>query len=129
VIQLQILSGKQAGSDIAVRRFPFLVGRSPEAQLRLEDPGVWERHLQIEFIRGEGFSFAAQPDALTLVNTEPCRSGMLRNGDLIEMGSIHLRFWLARGRQKTLRGQEMLTWMGLLGLFVAQVALIYWMIR
>jgi hypothetical protein len=54
---------------------------------------------------------------------------MLRNGDLIEMGSIQLRFWLARGRQKTLRGQEVMTWMGVFGLFVAQAALIYWMIR
>jgi predicted component of type VI protein secretion system len=128
VIQLQVLFGQQAGSDIAVRRFPFLIGRGPEAHLRLDDPGVWDRHLQIEFQRGEGFLFAAQSDALTLINSAPVQCGTLRNGDLIELGSARLRFWLARAQQKTLRVREVLTWTSLFLLFAAQIVLIGWLL-
>jgi hypothetical protein len=85
--------------------------------------------LQFEFRRSEGFTFAAQPDALALVNGERVESGILRNGDLIEVGSARLRFWLARSQQKTLRAREALTWIALFALFAAQIALIYMLLR
>lgn len=129
MIQLHILTGQQAGRDIVVRRFPFVVGRAADAGLPLDEAGVWERHLQIEFQRGTGFTFTAQPDALALVNGERAGSGLLRNGDLIELGSAQLRFWLARSEQKPLRLREALTWTALIILFVAQVTLIHWLLR
>ncbi len=129
MIQLQILSGKQAGSDIVIRRFPFLIGRAAEAQLRLEEAGVWERHVQIDFERDAGFSFLAQNAALTLVNGARVDRGILRNGDLIELGSVQLRFWLARSEQESLRPREAFTWISLLALFAGQIALIYWLLR
>ena len=118
-----------AGSDVAVRHFPFLIGRAAESHLRLEDPGVWDKHLQIQFQNEAGFTFATQSQALTLINAEPQQHGTLKNGDLIELGSTRMRFWLARGEQKARRGAEVLTWMALLGLFLAQAALIVCMLR
>jgi len=50
---------------------------------------------------------------------------ILRNGDLIELGSAQLRFWFARTRQKTLRLREALTWIALVMLFGTQIGLIY----
>lgn len=129
MIQLQILSGKQAGRDFVVRRFPFGLGRETTAGLPLDDDGVWDRHLEIAFQRGEGFLFASRGDALTIVNGERKEQGMLRNGDLIELGSVQIRFWLARSGQKTMRVREVLTWSALVLLFGAQVALIYWLLR
>jgi hypothetical protein len=129
VIQLQVLSGKQAGSEMVVRRFPFLVGRGAQAQLRLEDAGVWDRHLQIDFRRGEGFTFQAESTALTLVNGVAAESGIVRNGDLIELGSVQMRFWLAKSEQRSLRLREALTWASLFVLFGAQIALICWLLR
>ena len=129
MIQLQILSGNQAGSDIVVRRFPFLVGRGVDAQLRLEEPGVWERHLAINFQPGEGFAYSAQDAAMTLVNGLKVENGLLRNGDLIALGSIQLRFWLARGEQMSLRLREALTWASLLAIFAGQLALIFWLLH
>jgi hypothetical protein len=129
VIQLHILSGQQAGSDIVVRRFPFVVGRSPGAGLPMDEPGVWDRHLQIEFQRGSGFTFTVQPNALALINGDTVEAGTLRNGDLIELGSARLRFWLARSTQKTLRIREALTWFAFFALFAAQITLIYWLLR
>ena len=82
MIQFQILSGKLAGRDIEVRQFPFVIGRAGSADLRLEDAGVWEQHLQIRFKRGDGFEFVSQDSALTLVNSAEVAGGILRNGDL-----------------------------------------------
>ncbi len=129
MIQFQILSGLQAGRDIAVRRFPFVIGRGPESNLQLTDAGVWERHLGVEFRRDEGFTFATRADALARINGEGVESGILRHGDLIELGSVRLRFWLARSRQKTLRLREVLTWVALFALFLGQIALINWLLR
>lgn len=129
MIQLHIVSGKQAGSDIVVRRFPFVIGRAADAACKLDDPGVWERHLQVEFKRRAGFAFEAQAEALTLVNGERADRGILRNGDTLDLGSVRLVFWLARSRQKTLRVREALTWLGLFALFAAQGALIWFLLR
>jgi predicted component of type VI protein secretion system len=129
VIQFHILSGKQAGNDIIVRRFPFVIGRGADAGLAMDDPGVWDRHLQIEFQRDNGFTFTVQPNALALINGDQAEAGTLRNGDLIELGSARLRFWLARSTQKTLRIRETLTWLALFALFAGQIALIYWLLR
>jgi hypothetical protein len=129
VIQLQILSGKQAGHDIVVRRFPFGLGREAAAGLPLDEDGVWERHLQISFQRGQGFLFTARGEAPAIINGERMENGMLRNGDLIELGAVKIRFWLARSSQKTMRVREVLTWSALILLFATQVALIYWLLR
>ena len=129
MIQFQILSGQQAGQEVIVHCFPFLIGRGAESNLQLADPGVWDGHLGVEFQRGEGFAFAIRADALALINGERVESGILRHGDLIELGSVRLRFWLARSRQKTLRLREFVTWVALFALFLSQLGLIYWLLR
>jgi predicted component of type VI protein secretion system len=129
VIQFQILSGKSAGSDIAVRCFPFLIGRGADAQFRLDDAGVWERHFEINFQRKTGFTFTAQSEALTMLNSEPSANGTLKNGDWIELGSVRLRFWLARKVQKNARTREVFTWISLFLLFAVQAGLIYSLMR
>jgi predicted component of type VI protein secretion system len=130
VIQLQIISGKQAGSEIVARRFPFVIGRGAEAGLRLDDAGVWDQHVEIAFEKREGFFFSVQPSATLLVNGEQqVESGKLRNGDLLQLGSAQLRFWLARSEQKTMRMREALTWTALIALFGAQIWLIYALLR
>jgi predicted component of type VI protein secretion system len=129
VIQLQVISGKQAGTEMVVRRFPFVVGRGADAQLKLDDPGVWERHAEITYQQREGFFVKAQPSATLLVNHERVESGKLRNGDTLELGSAQVRFWLARSEQNTMRVREVLTWTALVGLFGAQIWLIYALLR
>ena len=39
MVQLGILTGKQAGNQMIVRRFPFRIGRAPGNHLRLDDDG------------------------------------------------------------------------------------------
>lgn len=129
MIQLQIISGKQAGSEIVARRFPFVIGRGADAHLKLDDPGVWDRHAEITYERREGFFVKAQPSATLLVNHERVEAGKLRNGDTLEFGSAQVRFWLARSEQKTMRVREALTLTALIALFGVQIWLIYALLR
>lgn len=129
MVQFRILSGKQAGTSWVARRFPVRIGRSANSDLRLEEPGVWEQHLRLEFRRHEGFVLAAEPQALAAVNGQPLQEAVLRNGDQIELGGLKLQFWLTETRQYGLRLRELATWTGIGLVFATQVALIYWLLR
>jgi pSer/pThr/pTyr-binding forkhead associated (FHA) protein len=128
VVQLTILSGKKAGTETVARRFPFQVGRSAQNGLVLDDPGVWDRHFKVGLLSPDGVVLSAAADALTTVNGERVDQSVLRNGDVIEAGSVKLRFGLSPTQQGSLRLRETLTWIGLAGLCLGQVALIYWLI-
>jgi len=125
MVQLNILSGRQAGTFQVARRFPFVVGRENGADLRIEDEGVWDHHLELHLRMPEGFVLKARPSALVSVNTKPIREARLRNGDLIEIGAVKLEFGLSGTARWRLWPREILVWAGLALVCVAQVALIY----
>lgn len=127
MIQLNVLSGKKAGSQAVVRRFPFRVGRAPGNHLQLDDDGVWDRHLALE-VQKDGFSLALAPGAMGSVNSEPFQNQALRNGDTITIGSAKLQFWLAAAQQRGLRTRELFVWTLLLLVTLGQIFLIYWLL-
>ena len=129
MIQLQILSGKKAGTDSVARRFPFRIGRSTSANLCLEEDGIWDQHLELDLIMPDGFLLSAQHHALATVNGQRVEQTVLRNGDLIEIGSLKMRFWLSASRQIGLRFREWLTWGALVLLSIGQVCLVYWLLH
>jgi pSer/pThr/pTyr-binding forkhead associated (FHA) protein len=129
MIQLQILTGKQAGTDLVARRFPFRIGRTAPADLCLAEDGIWDQHLELNLIAPDGFVLRAQPNALATVNGQRVEQTLLRNGDLIEIGSLKMRFWLSAARQIGLRFREWLTWGSLVLLAIGQVCLVYWLLR
>ena len=45
MVQLQVYSGKHAGTSTLARRFPFVVGRNSTSDLCLEREGIWDRVL------------------------------------------------------------------------------------
>jgi hypothetical protein len=53
----------------------------------------------------------------------------LRNGDLIEIGSVKLQFFLSETRQKGLRFRETLKWAAIAIISLGQIALIYWLLQ
>jgi len=129
MIQLHILSGKTAGAQSVARRFPFRIGRAAQNDLQLEDDGVWERHLALEFQRNKGFTLATAPEAIVAVNGQSVQKTILRNGDIITIGSAKIQFWLAAARQRGLRLRESFVWALLVLVTIAQFALIYWLVR
>jgi pSer/pThr/pTyr-binding forkhead associated (FHA) protein len=129
MIQLNILSGKKAGDQSVARLFPFCIGRASENNLQLEDDGVWDQHLALEFRKSEGFLLTTAPNALATVNHQPVQSVLLRNGDVIAIGSAKLQFWLGATRQRGLRAREFFVWTILAVVTASQLALVYWLIR
>lgn len=125
VIQLSILNAEMAGRDCLARRFPFQIGRAAGAHLALPAEGVWDRHLEIHFRSGDGFHLRAHPGALVSVNGQRVEQARLRNGDLLQLGSVKLRFWLAPAAQRSLLPREALTWLALGALTAFQLIVIY----
>jgi pSer/pThr/pTyr-binding forkhead associated (FHA) protein len=128
MIQLNVLSGKKAGSQAVVRLFPFRVGRAAGNDLQLDDDGVWDEHLKLGFQQNEGFTLVTASDALAAVNNEPVQSARLRNGDIITFGSVKIQFWLAVARQRGLHFRELLVWALLVLVTLSQFTLVYWLL-
>jgi len=130
MVQFKVLSGKTAGSTSVARRFPFRVGRASGVDLMLEEPGVWDDHFHVEFEAGNGFVACPQGDALMTINGKAAREKrLLCNGDSIEIGGARLQFWLGETRQYGMRLREWLVWSGIAVVTLAQVALIYRLLR
>ena len=130
MVQLKILSGKQAGQTFMARRFPFQVGRAADQDLTMDEPGVWDRHLDIHFEAGAGFIATPQGEALLTINGEAVsEQTRLCNGDTIGIGGAQLQFWLGETRQSGLRLREWLVWSGIALVTIVQVALIYWLLQ
>ena len=128
MVQFQIYHGKQAGTVAVARRFPFRIGRSPSAHLCLDDPGIWDEHLEIRLLPDRSIQAIVPPPALGSINHQPLTEAILHNGDLVELGSVQLRFGLAPTRQRSLRPREILTWFLLGCLCLGQVTLIYFLV-
>lgn len=97
-------------------------------ELPLEEPGVWQRHFQINW-RPEGLLIEAEPEVLLNVNDSPTQRAVLRNGDILTLGALKIRFSFSPVRQSSLALRECLTWMALGALCLGQVALVYLLIR
>jgi len=115
---------------VPVDRSPFLIGRGSECALRLEVPGVWERHLTLEVEPGEGLIASAQAGALTRVRG---REGELsrarvRQGEELEVGAAVIRVLLAPVRRRWQGFWEWVLWgtFGVVGL--VQVVLLGWLL-
>lgn len=110
-------------------QFPYSIGRGASDGLRLEDAGVWDRHLNLTLEPADGFLLHLHPHALGTVNGQPFQTTRLRSGDLIEIGGVKLQFWLSETQQAGLRWRETLTWVGLGVVTLGQLGLIWLLLR
>jgi len=129
MVQFDILSGKKAGTRAVARSYPFRIGRAPGNELQIDDEGVWDWHLTVEFNPASGFSVATEAEAIATVNGNTIQTAILRNGDNITAGSVRIQFWLAAARQRGLRRREYFVWALLALVTFGQFALIYWLNR
>jgi len=127
MVQLKVLSGKKAGSLWETRRFPVRIGRAAVANLQIEEAGVWDDHVRVN-IDPEGFVLETQGSAIASINGQPVQRAALRNGDVIEMGSAKLQFWLSEARRRGQGFREAFVWSLVVVVCLAQIALVYWLI-
>lgn len=125
MVQLDINSRTKARTVWLARTFPFLVGRASTSDLVLDQPGVWDRHFEIGLMMPEGFHLQVHPPATLSVNGQMVEATVLRNGDLIELGDLKIRFALQTAVQASLRVREALTWLAFGALAVGQLIIIY----
>lgn len=123
MVVLEILSGGNAGTEARIDRFPCLLGRSPAADLRIEEPGVWDRHLELSWDSQEGIIATIPAPAIASLNQQRFERARLHPGDIIDCGSLKLRFRLSEAAVRKQWPREWLTWMGLLLLFLLQLFL------
>ncbi len=128
MVQLQLLNGNRSHAVFRSTHFPIRAGREADLDLPLDDPGVWQRHFLIDW-RAEGLVLEAEAEALLSVNDSPVRRTVLRNGDIITLGALKIRFSLSPVRQSSLAPREWLTWISLGALCLGQVALVYLLLR
>ena len=128
MIRINILSGARVGEQCRIGNFPFFIGRSAEAQIRIDDSGVWEKHLEVGLDPSLSFLLRVFPEALVALNGHQVTEEKLRNGDLIVLGSACLQFWLDESEQRGLRLREALTWAAIAVVSAAQCGLIYWLL-
>jgi pSer/pThr/pTyr-binding forkhead associated (FHA) protein len=125
MVQLKILSGKKAGADYVARRFPVRIGRAAASDVCLEEPGVWDHHLEIDLQPSEGFVALAQPNALMSVGGQPLSRAVLRNGDVLDVGMARVQFWLSPTVQRRFAFREAVVWAALGLLCALQITLVY----
>lgn len=129
MIQLEILSGKQAGLLWEARRFPVRVGRGAAMDLRLEEEGIWEQHFELSADAATGFNLKPHPGALLAINQIPVATARLRNGDVITAGAVQINFRLSPTRQRSLRWREWFVWLLLVAVTIGQFFLIFDFLR
>ena len=85
---LRGLGGRHHGRSFTLER-PRLVGRSADADIRLDDPAAAERHARLE-PRGDAILLRDLGSAeASLVNGVPMRSALLRPGDQLVFDAHH----------------------------------------
>lgn len=124
MLQFKAIAGDRDVSAWEVRTFPVSIGRSAGCEVRLEAAGVWDRHAEVGFDVEEGFILRGQAGAPTRVNGEPVQQYRLRNGDVIEFGSVKLQCWLAEVKRRDQFWREKLFWIALAVLTALQLILI-----
>jgi pSer/pThr/pTyr-binding forkhead associated (FHA) protein len=125
VVQLQFLNGAKAGTRWVACRLPFTLGRSAQDDLRIEDDGVWDRHARIELRDRQWAVLVASEQARTSVNGQPIQEAILRNGDILQIGSVQLQFGFSPAAHRGLRIREVLTWIGIALMALVEVTLVY----
>ena len=98
MVQLKILSGRKAGTEVVARHFPFQVGRATDCDLALDEPGIWEKHFQINLDSSDAFVMVAAPNTFVIIDGNRVQQGALRSGETIEIGSAKILFGLSPTR-------------------------------
>jgi len=126
--QLAVLDNHSKSLPIMRADLPVRIGRAADCQLRLEEIGVWDYHVELDLDRDDSFLLRPASEASTLVNDEPLKERhKLANGDTIILGDTKVQFLIGPVRQQLSGTRETLCWMVLTAFMAAQVWLIRWL--
>lgn len=105
--QIRVKTGRHQGQTFQVEgNKPILIGRDPKTDLQVPDKGVSREHARIYRVGEMVFIRDLGSRNGTFVNTEAVREELLREGDLIRVGSTQLVFESTRASQARPPGVE-----------------------
>lgn len=109
-----------------VSHWPFVIGRGDSADLQLDLPGVWERHIALEQTESGKIRFSCSDQSEIWLNGKVvCHHGHLVPGDMVTMGPISWRLELAAPQLKKGRLMEGVVCLLIIIAFISEVWLIY----
>lgn len=125
MLLLRVIDHRGTVAEHVVTTFPFHIGRSSNADLRIDAPGTWDSHAVISLEENEKFLIRAEGSALLLVNDEPAVEHVLAPGDEVSLGSARILTSLSPPRQRTLVASEVGVWCLLLLVAFIEAAFIF----
>jgi pSer/pThr/pTyr-binding forkhead associated (FHA) protein len=128
MLQLKVLSGKMAGTEMVARHFPFSIGRAASNDFVLEESAAFDRHLTIALAPEKQFVLQTSSGAFVALSGEQnVRQAALKNSDQIDIGQTRILVCLSPTRQKKLAKRELLVWVALAFVTALQCWLIFWL--
>jgi len=95
----------------------------------MEEAGVWDEHVKLSLDPPKVFCSKLKTDAFASINGKQAQRAALRNGDIIELGSLKLQFWLSEAPRVDCGFAKRLSGTIITAVCLAQVALVYWLIK
>ncbi len=129
MLQLKVLAGRMAGTEVVARHFPFVIGRGTDCDLVLPDEGVWNKHLELRLGSDLRLEAIFNTDVCGVINGESAATAALRSGDVATLGAAQIQFWLAPAGQRPSSGREVATWALIALVAAVEVAAVYLLIR
>ena len=121
---LQVTLLRPVGGGVTpVACYPFRIGRAVDDQLRLEAPGIWDRHCTLEWRGLEGVHLVGNAQALTSVNGQTVKEVRVRNGDVVDIGGVRLMLSVCPVPQRHFGLLEVLVWLTLSAIALSQLFL------
>jgi diguanylate cyclase (GGDEF)-like protein len=89
---LVVIDGPRLGQCVHVHEVPVVIGRSPEADFRIDHPSISRLHCSVwQEVLGAGVRDFGSKNGV-LVNGIPVRRAELRDGDHVALGEVMLKF-------------------------------------
>lgn len=131
MLQLHVTDDRGAVTSHPVDRLPHLIGRSPNVDLQIVAPGVWEEHASIDLSETDTagrkrFVISSFRESLISINGEVVAGKELRIGDEITLGAARIVVSLAPAKQTNLSLQEFAVWALLLLVVIVEAAVVHY---
>jgi pSer/pThr/pTyr-binding forkhead associated (FHA) protein len=90
VVDLVVLDGARSGACFEIPDIPIVIGRSPEANVRIDDPWISNMHALIERRGNELWVVDLSSRNGTFVDAQPVTEARLVLGTTLAFGHTHL---------------------------------------
>jgi len=126
MVELMVLTGPQTGVRLVVPSLPASVGRGREMGVQLTGSGVWDRHFDLLATPDGRVGVRVIGDARVVIDSVSVTERSLRNGEVLEVGGIQVRFLIDEVPQRSLAVREASVWLLALLILVLQIYLAWW---